>query len=310
MSGDGVSAELSGGIKIPVTVQLQCWAAGERDIEGRREREMTETWEKRRKWNKWQSEWREKEGGDVEWILEIGAGEIDMKTERIDPDLILENHMVISSSTESWTGEKSLSLLPDPTKPSLPQLTSAQFQWLSLLQTKTSATLTVCRICSAEPKALKKSSSKIKVKFQSDFRPLSGAMYQRLHIHPTLHAVEHVFVTKKKKKTRQRLTNSHKERRAQIRRPPFEKWASPSSLHSSGGLAFFASRGSNHDVVLVLWLQEMEEMHRWNKWLKVIWHVTYFIVHKEAVSCETVGVGPYQSRKKNSRLKLTEKRNV
>lgn len=207
MSGDGVSAELSGGIKIPVTGQLQCWAAGERDIEGRREREMTETWEKRRKWNKWQSEWREKEGGDVEWILEIGAGEIDMKTERIDPDLILENHMVISSSTESWTGEKSLSLLPDPTKPSLPQLTSAQFQWLSLLQTKTSATLTVCRICSAEPKALKKSSSKIKVKFQSDFRPLSGAMCQRLHIHPTLHAVEHVFVTKKKKKD---TTKTHK----------------------------------------------------------------------------------------------------
>lgn len=30
---------------------------------------------------------------------------------------------------------------------------------------------------------------------------------------------------------------------------------SPSSLHSSGGLAFLASLGSNHDVVLVLWLR-------------------------------------------------------
>lgn len=29
---------------------------------------------------------------------------------------------------------------------------------------------------------------------------------------------------------------------------------SPSSLHSSGGFAFLASRGSSHDVVLVLWL--------------------------------------------------------
>lgn len=31
--------------------------------------------------------------------------------------------------------------------------------------------------------------------------------------------------------------------------------ASPSSLHSSGGLAFLASLGSSHDVVLVLWLR-------------------------------------------------------
>lgn len=30
---------------------------------------------------------------------------------------------------------------------------------------------------------------------------------------------------------------------------------SPSSLHSSGGLAFLASRGSSQDVVLVLWLR-------------------------------------------------------
>lgn len=34
---------------------------------------------------------------------------------------------------------------------------------------------------------------------------------------------------------------------------------SPSSSHSSGGLAFFASRGSSHDVVLVLWLKRTEK---------------------------------------------------
>lgn len=34
---------------------------------------------------------------------------------------------------------------------------------------------------------------------------------------------------------------------------------SPSSLHSSGGFAFFASRGSSHDVVLVLWLEKKKE---------------------------------------------------
>lgn len=33
-----------------------------------------------------------------------------------------------------------------------------------------------------------------------------------------------------------------------------EESGSPSSLQSSGGLAFLASLGSNHDVVLVLWL--------------------------------------------------------
>lgn len=32
----------------------------------------------------------------------------------------------------------------------------------------------------------------------------------------------------------------------------------PFSLHSSGGLAFFASRGSSHDVVFVLWLKRKE----------------------------------------------------
>lgn len=33
-------------------------------------------------------------------------------------------------------------------------------------------------------------------------------------------------------------------------------WHSPSSLHSSGGFAFLANRGSSHDVVLVLWLHK------------------------------------------------------
>lgn len=32
----------------------------------------------------------------------------------------------------------------------------------------------------------------------------------------------------------------------------------PFSLHSSGGFAFFASRGSNQDVVFVLWLERRE----------------------------------------------------
>lgn len=77
MSGDGVSAELSGGIKIPVTEQRQCSAARERDIERRREREETDARKKEENGiNDTESKGRKK-GGDVERILEIGGGEIE-----------------------------------------------------------------------------------------------------------------------------------------------------------------------------------------------------------------------------------------
>lgn len=61
-SGDRVCAGLSDDIRIPVTGQLQCWAAGERDTE--RERERGGDKRKLEKWSKWQQEWREKE---VRW---------------------------------------------------------------------------------------------------------------------------------------------------------------------------------------------------------------------------------------------------
>ncbi len=99
----------------------------------------------------------------------------------------------------------------------------------------------------------------------SGTNPQNGNLPLRFHV-----TIFHAYISREKIQVEVTTSNFSKRKREQHTHTRVNTLKhSPSSSHSSGGLAFFASRGSSHDVVLELWLKRknMATINRvWLPW--------------------------------------------
>ncbi len=99
----------------------------------------------------------------------------------------------------------------------------------------------------------------------SGTNPQNGNLPLRFHV-----TIFHAYISRGKIQVEVTTSNFSKRKREQHTHTRVNTLKhSPSSSHSSGGLAFFASRGSSHDVVLELWLKRknMATINRvWLPW--------------------------------------------
>lgn len=119
--------------------------------------------------------------GDVEWLLEIGDGGTEemVKRKRIDPDGILEIHIVTSPSTESC------------------ELDGGENRLCVTWSQQTFFTTADCQICSANLESLQKRAQLQKSHILVFFFGLPSETfgYKTHRIHPTMHVVNDRFQT-------------------------------------------------------------------------------------------------------------------